>query len=1016
MKKFKPTQTVLIILFLLFLFPASGFSQGTFKHLLTFPEFNFNSPTGIEVDLNGNIYVSDRLNDRVQVFEPDGMGSFRFRTSFGSTGSGDGQFSRPRSIALDSDGNVYVADFSNDRVQVFEPDGTGGFQFRLKFGVNGSGELDNPSGIDLDPDGNVYVVDSNNDRVQVFEPDGLGGFQFKTAFGSFGSGEGEFIVPAGIALDINGNVYVVDTADNRVQVFEPDGLGGFQFKSELGSFGSGNFDLPNGITVDINGIVYVADSGNNRIQALEPDGAGGLMLKTNFGSGGMGDGEFRSPNDVALDNNGNIYITDTINNRIQVFEPDGAGSFQFKDKIESTGGPGAGLNDPRDVAVGSSGNVYIADAANDRIVILEPDGIGGLQFKNSFGSSGFDDGQFRRPFGIAVDSNGDVYVTDTLNNRIQVLEPNGSGGLQFKTEFATPGSRVAVDTSGNVYVADGGNSRIRVFEPDGMGGFVLDFNFGSFGSGNGQFNGLFGIAVDSSGNVYVTESQNDRIQVLEPDGSGGLQFKTKFGTTGTGEGQFIDPFGLTLDSSGNVYVSDTSISGTIISRIQVLEPDGSGGLQFKTTFGTTGSLDGQFNLPSGLTVDNNGIVYVADTRNNRLQLFTPQAVLKIVKETLPGGGTDFDFTSSGLSGLDFCELDNTFTVDNGETKSCIVPSGNNYSVSETLAVGTVLDISCSGNVSPVFTPDPPTGIQTTGTVEFDITSADDELLCTFINISDIDGDGVPDFDDECPDDPGKSEPGICGCGTPDTDSDLDGTPDCNDECESNTDKVLPGICGCTLSDIDRDFDGTPDCLETCDTDPDKLEPGLCGCGVPEGCDDSIDNEINSTPVVNINGSTITIINTDQDNPLGPIIINIDLPDDIIAETVELIPGEGVECTVLNSRLAEEEIDISCQLESIENEQDIILGLCNNGSQQQSANAIVEILSPDLETDFDDTIEIITNELTGCQAETEGESDDTNSGCSISPVGAKPALSTYLLLLLPLMAVIRKKYSRINRQK
>ncbi|MFQ5428890.1 MAG: endonuclease/exonuclease/phosphatase family protein [Phycisphaerae bacterium] len=111
---------------------------------------------------------------------------------------------------------------------------------------------------------------------------------------------------------------------------------------------------------------------------------------------------------------------------------------------------------------------------------------------------------------------------------------------------------------------------------------------------------------------------------------------------------------------------------------------------------------------------------------------------------------------------------------------------------------------------------------------------------------DTDGDGTPDCNDGCPNDPNKIAPGICGCGTPDTDTDGDGTPDCNDGCPNDPNKLAPGICGCGTPDTDTDGDGTPDCLDLCPTDPNKTAPGQCGCGVPE-----------TAPDGDMNGDTLT---------------------------------------------------------------------------------------------------------------------------------------------------------------
>ena len=150
--------------------------------------------------------------------------------------------------------------------------------------------------------------------------------------------------------------------------------------------------------------------------------------------------------------------------------------------------------------------------------------------------------------------------------------------------------------------------------------------------------------------------------------------------------------------------------------------------------------------------------------------------------------------------------------------------------------------------------------------------------------TDSDQDGTPDCNDNCPDDSNKTEPGICGCGTPDTDSDQDGTPDCNDNCPDDSNKTEPGICGCGTPDTDSDQDGTPDCNDNCPDDPDKTEPGICGCGTPDtdsdqdgtpDCNDNCPDDSNKTEP-GICGCGTPDTDSDQD---GTPDCNDNCPDD-----------------------------------------------------------------------------------------------------------------------------------------
>ncbi|MFH1366644.1 MAG: T9SS type A sorting domain-containing protein [Patescibacteria group bacterium] len=263
----------------------------------------FNCPAGIAADAWGNVYVADYMNDRVQKFTSDGV----FIRKWGTYGTGNGQFNYPAGIAADAWGNVYVAEYGNNRVQKFTSDGT----FILKWGSYGAGDgqFYAPFGITVDAGNNVYVADYGNNRVQKFTSEG----EFITKWGTAGTGDGQFNYPAGIAADAWGNIYVTDYGNYRVQKFTSDGE--FILKWGTIGIGDGQFYYPRGITVDAWGNVYVAEYENNRVQKFTSEGV--FILK--WGTSGGGDGQFRWPADIAADAWGNIYVTDYLNNRVQKF-------------------------------------------------------------------------------------------------------------------------------------------------------------------------------------------------------------------------------------------------------------------------------------------------------------------------------------------------------------------------------------------------------------------------------------------------------------------------------------------------------------------------------------------------------------------------------------------------------------------------------------------------------------------------------------------------------------------------
>jgi sugar lactone lactonase YvrE len=218
------------------------------------------------------------------------------------------------------------------------------------------------------------------------------------------------------------------------------------------------------------------------------------------------------------------------------------------------------------------------------------------------------DGQLGKPVGIAIDSQGVVFVSDHLNNRIQKYDKNG----HFVANLGSPGSgdsqfyhpySIAIDSADNLYVADYGNFRIQKFDKDGN--FVA--KWGSYGLGDGQFSGPAYVAASPDGYIYVTERwAPDRVQKFDADG----KFITKWGGTGTGDGQFNFPAGIAVDNDGYVYVCDH-----YNHRVQKFDADG----HFVAKWGSYGSGDGQFNLAIGIDIDPYGYIYV--TSEDRFQKF-----------------------------------------------------------------------------------------------------------------------------------------------------------------------------------------------------------------------------------------------------------------------------------------------------------------------------------------------------------------------------------------------------------
>ena len=314
-----------------------------------------------------------------------------------------------------------------------------------------------------------------------------------------------------------------------------------------------------------------------------------------WGSRSRSDIQFSHPGDIAVDSLNFVYVIDGYN--VQKYNNNGTFITGWE-----TGGWG------NRIAIGRSGNVYLADSVNERIQKFDSNGT----FITERGSEDNGDGQFDPPGDIAIGSDY-VYVAGAYNDRIQKFDKNGTfilewGGLGNGNGQFNQSDGIAIDSSGHVYVADSDNDRIQKFDENGT--FIA--KWGSEGNGNGQFNQskecsypyhyCNSIAIDSSDYVYVADSGNDRIQKFDKNGT----FITKWGSD--------TPQGIGVDSLGNVYVSYQCTVGPC--HIQKFDNNGEFIRNWKE-----GNPDGQFDWPGGIAIDSSDYVYVTDTGNNRIQKF-----------------------------------------------------------------------------------------------------------------------------------------------------------------------------------------------------------------------------------------------------------------------------------------------------------------------------------------------------------------------------------------------------------
>jgi DNA-binding beta-propeller fold protein YncE len=563
-------------------------------------------PEAVALDAQGNVYVADQLGFVVQKFSPSGA----FVTEWGSFGGGRGQFGPIGGLATDAAGDVYVVDSEHNRIQKFDPDGN----FLRSWGRHGSalGEFSFGSSKDYThpPGGGiaiagsyVYVADSGNNRIERFNLEGGEAIEW----GTRGSGPGQLTYPRGVAANAS-EVLVADDDNHRIERFDPNG--GFLGAVGAQGTGPGQFGFPYGVALDAGGNAYVADDINHRVVKLNPD----LSFAGSWGGYGSKPGQLGFPRALASDYFGDTYVADTANDRIQVFDPVGnlLNSFGI-----SARGP-AQLTGPRGLAVDPAGRLLVSDTVDRR---LEMFAASGNAYAGQWTGAGGFRTTFNAPAGIGIDPRGSVYVADQGNERLVRLWGDGTylselggpadlGGAQLRGA----GSVAVAQGSGDTYVADAGHNRVLVYSPEGglVGKWGARGGDGGAGTAPGEFNHPSAVSLDGAGNAFVADTGNNRVVKLSPGGS----VLAEWGSLGTADGHLHGPSGVGVDGIGNVYVLDGENN-----RVELFDAGG----RFLAKWGLRGTGLGEFSKPVGLAVGCNGDVYVSDTNNNRVQRFTPAA-------------------------------------------------------------------------------------------------------------------------------------------------------------------------------------------------------------------------------------------------------------------------------------------------------------------------------------------------------------------------------------------------------
>ncbi|MGZ5441352.1 MAG: hypothetical protein ACXW4P_04610 [Thermoanaerobaculia bacterium] len=393
---------------------------------------SFNNPSGVAADSGGNLYVADTNNHTIRKITPAGIVTTLAGLA-GVAGNADGTGSAARfehfgGVATDSGGNVYVADTGNDTIRKITPAGvvtTLAGSAGVSGNADGTGSaarFENPSGLATDSGGNVYVADTGNDTIRKITPAGvvttLAGSAYESGNQDGTGSAARFFSPQGVATDGAGNVYVVDRDNFAIRKITAAGvvttLAGGQYGGADGIGSAASFAFPLGVAADNGGTVYVADTSNLTIRKITPAGVV-TTVAGDAGAEGSADGtgrtaRFLSPRGVAADSGGNVYVADSRNHTIRKITPAGVVTTLAGQRLVGGAdgtGSAARFNNPYGVAIDSGGNVYVADRNNNTIRKVTVAGLV-TTFAGSADGTGTA-ARFSFPHAVATDSGGNVY-------------------------------------------------------------------------------------------------------------------------------------------------------------------------------------------------------------------------------------------------------------------------------------------------------------------------------------------------------------------------------------------------------------------------------------------------------------------------------------------------------------------------------------------------------------------------------------------------------------------------------
>jgi sugar lactone lactonase YvrE len=642
-------------------------------------------------DANGNRYLAMREDSMIKKITPDG----HITTIVGERGKGfagdDGpagaaKIDYPHGLAVDEDGNLYVADTGNHRVRRIDPagvittvagtgvdtsDGDGGPALKATF--------NSPVDIAVAPDGGLYVAEADGYRVRRIDEDG----QISTVAGtgeSDYSGDGGPADAAAIGYVTSiavhdGVLFVADPGNDRVRRVDKNGsITTVAGNGTDGSDGDGGpataaeLTSPDTIAVDAAGTLYIAQYRDHRVRKVDAGGTITTLAGTGeagySGDGGPADeAQLANPNALLVNADGSVDIGDANNERVRRVSPNGVITTVAGDGPDYPGdghpAVDAFLDDPQITHVTTDGVRYIADASNDRIRKVDPNGT--ITTVAGTGARGFSgDGgpataaQLAFPSGVVVDKQGNLYIADSKNHRVRKVDRDGvittvagtgadssakDGGPAIRSALDTPVD-VALDKEGTLYVAELGASRIRRVNQDGVLTTVAGNGTEGFSGDDGpatsaQLASPTGVHVAADGAVYIADDGNSRVRTVDPAGT--ITTVAGNGTEGfAGDGgpataaQLTSAVTVTTDEAGNVYVADEGAH-----RVRRIDTDGvittaagtgDEGVPEDGTRATSADLD----KPVGVSIDSDGRLYIADSGADRVYVIATDGTIATV--------------------------------------------------------------------------------------------------------------------------------------------------------------------------------------------------------------------------------------------------------------------------------------------------------------------------------------------------------------------------------------------------